>query len=48
VPADHPDHLVIAVASGDVPALAPDELHRRASVLARPWLCYERNATILA
>jgi carboxymethylenebutenolidase len=31
VPANHADYLVIAVASGHVPALTPDELHRRAS-----------------
>jgi carboxymethylenebutenolidase len=39
VPADHPDYLVIAVASGHVPALTPDELHRPclpASTLAPP------------
>jgi hypothetical protein len=25
---DHPDHLVVAIASGDEPAFAPDQLHR--------------------
>jgi hypothetical protein len=44
--ADHPDDLVIAVAPGHVPALAPDELHRRAS-LPLPWLCAQRSARIL-
>jgi hypothetical protein len=47
VPADLPDDLVIAVAPGYVPALAPDELHRRASV-PLPWLCPQRSARMLA
>ena len=34
VPADHPDHLVIAVAAGDEAALASDQLHPRTSTLA--------------
>jgi hypothetical protein len=31
VPPDHPDHLVLAVAAGDEPALAPDQLRHYAS-----------------
>jgi len=31
VPPDHPDHLVLAVAAGHEPALAPDQLRHRAS-----------------
>ena len=31
VPTDHPDHLIIVIASGDEPALASDELHSRIS-----------------
>jgi hypothetical protein len=31
VPADLPDHLVIAIAPGHEPALASDELHPRTS-----------------
>src|SRR5260370_27105207 len=34
VPPDHPDHLVIAIASGHEPALASDQLGHRASHLA--------------
>jgi hypothetical protein len=34
VPADHADYLIIAVASGDEPALASDQLHLRTSTLA--------------
>lgn len=47
VPADHPDYLIIAVASGHVPALTPDELHRRASPPLR-WLYPQRSARMLA
>ena len=31
MPPDHPDHLVIAIAAGHEPALAPDQLRHRAS-----------------
>jgi len=44
VPADHPDYLVVAVASGDEPALAPDQLRHRPS----PSLSEQRMAKMLA
>ena len=34
VPADHPDHLVIVIAAGHVPALASDQLHHRLLAMA--------------
>jgi hypothetical protein len=45
VPPDHPDHLVIAIATGYVPAFASDQLHPRASCSARSP---QRNARMLA
>jgi hypothetical protein len=44
VPADHADYLIIAVASGDEPALASDQLHRAPP----PWLFAQHNARMLA
>jgi len=45
VPPDHPDHLIIAIASGHEPAFASDQLHPRASYSG----CLpQRNARMLA
>ena len=45
MPADHPDHLVIAIAAGHEPAFASDQFHPHASCSG----CLpERNARMLA
>lgn len=45
VPPDHPDHLVIAIATGHEPAFASDQLHPHTLLL---WLQPQHNARMLA